>query len=123
MIQLRHIAGAHTVTLLTTDRKRKTSFTLSRPGLQDGEVVLYNEENKMVTWDIARAHAEYDTWIQGKLDLICQKAITAAFRSSQKHETRFNALLNVIRLRQAGDDVTADLDGNIIIHVKLAKQI
>lgn len=117
--QLRHMAGAHTVNFKVNGSRRKTSFTLSRPGLHQGELVLYDDKNKSYSWDIHEALKAYSQWAEMVLFSICEKAIGAAFRTSQNDLVRYKAKLNVIKLRANGDVVDADDDGNILMHIQL----
>lgn len=122
LIQLRHMAGAHTVTFKNKNSKTKTSFNLSRPGLLNGVLVLYDDKNESTTWDINRALDEYEKWAEVALIRICDKAIVSAFRFSKDQLTPFQAKLNIVRLRAEGDVVEADENGNILMHFKLPKR-
>ena len=122
LIRLRHIAGAHTVTYKDPQTGARKSFSLSRPSIRNETIVLYDDCNDPQEWDLFSAVMSYIDWAEAILFVICSKAIQTSLATSPVHLARFNSKLNVIQLRADGDDVDADDDGNILMHIKLSKE-
>lgn len=96
LIQLRNVAAAHTVTFNDHASGKSTSFTVSRPHLQVGELWVLDENNNIRKWDLESAVKSYIEWAESTLIIVCQKCISSTFRTSPPEREKFNNRLTAI---------------------------
>lgn len=97
VVQLRNIGAAHTVTFKDGSTGRSTSFTLSRPHLGIGEVIVFDEKNDMREWDLPGAVARYVQWAEVTMGVVCAKCIESLFRTSPTQLNTFRGKSDAIR--------------------------
>jgi len=120
ILQLRHIAGSHTVSFLDPVTKRKRSYMIGQHSLTDAMIEVLDDDNKVHQFDLSQLMKDFDKIAEAVLDAIADKAIRTICKTDAKGKSTFGDGLDRIRKTSQGDHFV-DLPDGGVLHINVVK--
>jgi hypothetical protein len=115
IIQLRHIAGSHTVNFIDPISRRKRTFMISQDSLRQNRILVMDDDDKFNEYDLPELIKDYDKSAMALIEIIANKSICSICKTDSKGKTTFGDRFERIQKTSQGTHYIDIPNGNTIV--------
>lgn len=123
IVQLRHIAGSHTVNYLSPTSQKIEAYMIAQHSLDTDEIQVMNGDNIFESYHLSDLLTEYDTEACAYFEIVIEKALSL-FDSKSKALKEFQNRFGEIKAERRGDIIImrpAPGSGAPPIHIRIVR--